>query len=146
MVLEPWITPSLFYRFLGKGQNDTAMDSYSLCEVLGPQMGNLVMRAHWDTWYTEEHIKNLSMRGIDMVRLPIGDWTLHQYGPYVGCMDGAAEKIDWMFDTCAKYNITILLDVHAMVGSQNGFDNSGRAYKVEWFNDTNFQHWNISQA
>jgi hypothetical protein len=27
-------------------------------------------------------------------------------------MDGAAEKIDWMFDTCAKYNISILLDVH----------------------------------
>jgi glucan 1,3-beta-glucosidase len=31
MVLEPWITPSLFYRFLGKSQNETAMDSYTLC-------------------------------------------------------------------------------------------------------------------
>jgi glucan 1,3-beta-glucosidase len=25
-----------------------------------------------------------------------------------------------------------LLDVHAMVGSQNGFDNSGEARKVHW--------------
>lgn len=77
MVLEPWITPSLFYRFLGKGQKDAAMDSWTLCEALGPEEGNKVMRAHWDTWYTEEHIKNLSSRGVDMVRLPIGDWTLH---------------------------------------------------------------------
>lgn len=52
-----------------------------------------------------------------MVRLPIGDWTLNPYGPYVGCMDGAEEKITWMFDTCQKYNIKILLDVHAMKGS-----------------------------
>jgi len=28
-------------------------------------------------------------------------------------MDGAAEKIDWAFDICSKYNIKILLDVHA---------------------------------
>jgi len=49
-----------------------------------------------------------------MVRLPIGDFTLSPYGPYVGCTDGAAEKIMWMLDTCAKYNITVLLDVHTM--------------------------------
>jgi len=60
-----------------------------------------------------------------MVRLPIGDFTLKPYGPYVGCTDGAVEKIDEMFDICAKYNITILIDVHTMKGSQNGFDNSG---------------------
>jgi glucan 1,3-beta-glucosidase len=47
------------------------------------------MREHWDTWYTEEHIKNLSDRGVEMVRLPIGDWTFDQYGPYEGCMNGS---------------------------------------------------------
>ena len=75
------------------------------------------MREHWETWYTEEHIRMLAERGVEMVRLPVGDWTLDPYGPYVGCMDGAADAIDWMFDTCNKYNISILLDVHAMKGS-----------------------------
>lgn len=69
------------------------MDSYSLCEVLGPVEGNKLMRAHWDTWYTEDHIKQLAERNVEMVRLPIGDWTLNPYGPYSGCMDGASEKI-----------------------------------------------------
>jgi len=27
-------------------------------------------------------------------------------------MDGAAEKIEWMLDTCAKYDIDVLIDVH----------------------------------
>lgn len=42
-------------------------------------------------------------------------------------MNGAAEHIEWVLDMCAKYNITVLLDVHANKGSQNGFDNSGQA-------------------
>ena len=93
MVLEPWITPSLFYRFLDKGKDDVAMDSYTFCEKLGPVEGNMVMRAHWDAWYHENDIKDLAERGVEMVRLPIGDWTLNPYGPYVGCMDGAEQKI-----------------------------------------------------
>lgn len=47
------------------------------------------MRDHWDTLYTEDHIKKLSESDVKMIRLPIGDWTLDPYGPYVGCMDGA---------------------------------------------------------
>ena len=41
-------------------------------------------------------------------------------------MDGAAEKIDWLLDTADKYGIKVLLDVHAVKDSQNGFDNSGK--------------------
>ena len=57
-VLEPWITPSLFYRFLGKTHSEgVGMDSYTFCEALGAGYGNEVMRAHWDAWVTEDHIK-----------------------------------------------------------------------------------------
>lgn len=139
LVLEPWITPSLFYRFLGKpGPKEVAIDSYTFCEALGPVEGNKVMNAHWDTWYTEEHIANLSIREVTMVRLPIGDWTLNPYGPYKGCMDGADKRIDWFLDTAAKYNITVWMDVHTAPGSQNGFDNSGMAHEIYWFNETHY--------
>ena len=77
MVLEPWITPSLFYRFLGKTHSEgVAIDSYTMCETLGPEEGNKLMRAHWDAWVTEEHIKGLADRDVEIVRLPIGDWIL----------------------------------------------------------------------
>lgn len=80
------------------------------------------------------------------MRLPIGDWTLTSYGPYVGCMDGAAEKIDWFLDTAAKYGLKVLLDVHAVKDSQNGFDNSGKAADVEWIDENHFKHWSIENA
>ena len=47
MVLEPWITPSLFYQFLGKGENTTAFDMYTFCEVLGAEEANKQLRRHW---------------------------------------------------------------------------------------------------
>ena len=41
LVLEPWITPSLFYRWLGKTRSEgVAIDSWSFCEQLGPELGN----------------------------------------------------------------------------------------------------------
>ena len=65
LVLEPWITPSLFYRFLGKTHSEgVGMDSYTLCETLGPEDGNALMRAHWDTWVTEDLIRNLAEREV----------------------------------------------------------------------------------
>ena len=95
------------------------MDAYTVCEALGPEEGNKLMRAHWDTWITEDHIKGLKDRGIEIIRLPIGDWTLKedQYGPYVGCMDGAEDEVDWFYEMADKYDIKVLLDVHAVKGS-----------------------------
>jgi glucan 1,3-beta-glucosidase len=140
-VLEPWITPSLFYRFLGKTATEgVGMDSWTMCEALGPVEGNKLMRAHWDSWLTEDHLEGLAERGVQMVRLPIGDWTLRQYGPYVGCMDGAADKIQWFLDTCQKHGLKVLIDVHCVKDSQNGFDNGGQARDVTWSDDSHFVH------
>ena len=32
MVLEPWITPSLFYQFLDKGNGTAGFDMYTFCD------------------------------------------------------------------------------------------------------------------
>lgn len=117
------------------------MDQYTFCDALGPEEGNAVLRAHWDTWITEDLISDLADREVEIVRLPIGDWTLKQYGPYVGCTDGADDYVQWALDTCEKYGIKVLLDVHAVKGSQNGYDNSGVANKTIWTDDWNFTHW-----
>ena len=147
MVLEPWITPSLFYRFLGKKHSDgIGRDSSSFCEALGPEEGNRVMKAHWKSWVTEEHIKELKEKEVEIVRLPIGDWTLKPYGPYVGCMDGAKDEIKWFLDMCEKYGIKVLLDVHAVKGSQNGFDNSGVAHKTVWLDEDHYEHWGFQRG
>jgi aryl-phospho-beta-D-glucosidase BglC (GH1 family) len=81
LVLEPWITPSLFYQFLGASQkwgdeapDHVGLDSMSFCQALGPEEANLQLRRHWKTWVTEQEIADLRVLGADTLRLPVGDW------------------------------------------------------------------------
>ena len=83
MVLEPWITPSMFYQFLGEGEGTTGMDMYGFCKVLGPEEGNKQLRRHWDSWVTKDLISELASTGaVNSLRLPVGDWQFKPYGPY----------------------------------------------------------------
>lgn len=146
-VLEPWITPSLFYKFLNKTADEDGigigMDSYSFCESFkNSTEANRWMRGHWEHWFNETWVSELAARKVERIRVPIGDWTINPYGPYIGCMDGSAEYVDKILDWAAAYNITVLLDVHTARGSQNGYDNGGRDWHVHWYeNGTQFDHW-----
>lgn len=139
LVLEPWITPSLFYQFLGSdviwgaaAALHTGLDTFTFCQVLGPSEGNKQLRRHWKAWVREEDIAAIAATGATHLRIPVGDWMYTPYGPYVGCTDGAVEELDRVLSLCAKYKLLVLLDIHAMKDSQNGFDNSGEARRVKW--------------
>lgn len=155
MVLEPWITPSLFYQFLGKDETTTATDIYNFCKVLGPVEGNKQLQRHWKTWVTESIIEELKESGaVNSLRLPVGDWMYKPYGPYVGCTDGALEYVDDLLDWAYANGLSVLIDIHGLKGSQNGFDNSGQSMGFEWTSflntvpagDVTFEHWPIRSA
>ena len=52
--------------------------------------------------------------------------------PYIGCTDGALDYVDKLLDWAEKYGLSVLLDIHGVKGSQNGFDNSGQMMGFEW--------------
>ena len=133
MVLEPWITPSLFYQFLSGREGTAAFDTYTFCEVLGAEEANKQLRNHWDKWVTEDIIAQLAHSGaVNSLRLPVGDYMYKPYGPYVGCFDGALEYVDNLLDWAYSRGLSVLFDIHTMRDSQNGFDNSGQAMGFQW--------------
>ena len=88
MVLEPWITPSLFYQFLGGDENSSAFDMYTFCETLGAEEGNQQLRRHWETWVTKDIIQKLAQSGaVNSFRLPLGDFQFVPYGTSVSGAD-----------------------------------------------------------
>ncbi|ETO73444.1 hypothetical protein F442_10431 [Phytophthora nicotianae P10297] len=161
LVLEPWITPTLFYQFLNtqqrfgdKAPEKTAMDMYTFCTALGKEEANRQLRIHYDNWVTEKDIAELAAAGINSLRVPVGDWMFNPYEPFAGCTDGAVDALDRVADLALKYGLEILLDIHGLIGSQNGFDNSGKSSNVKWTSiastqpvgTTTFEHWPIRQA
>ena len=146
MVLEPWITPSLFLQFLGNDEYSTGLDMHSFCQVLGPAEGNKQLQRHWKTWVTEAIIQKLAESGaVNSLRLPVGDWMYKPYGPYMGCTDGALDHVDFLLDWAHENGLNVLLDVHGLKGSQNGFDNSGQSQGFEWTSKL-VSEWPIQQV
>jgi len=124
LVLESWIVPSLFSS-VGNGN---IKDEWTWGQYGGSVS---LLQKHWSTWFTETDAKALSAAGITHLRIPIGYWIVctaaelkQNNEPYV---TGAWP---WLVDGIAlakKYNMKVLIDLHGAPGSQNGFDNSGRA-------------------
>ena len=86
------------------------------------------MEKHLSTWITEKDIAEIAAAGFNSIRLPIGYWNIIS-DPYELFVPARVEDsiyyIDWLFEQCSIYNISILLDLHGLPGSQNGIDHSG---------------------
>ncbi|KAF2656925.1 glycoside hydrolase family 5 protein [Lophiostoma macrostomum CBS 122681] len=119
LVLEPWITPSIFDKL---GRNDI-VDEFTLGQKLGQDAALTILREHWNSWVTWEDFNKIKQSGFNLVRIPIGYWAYDTFdSPYVS---GAAVYIDAAIDWARSLGLKIIIDLHGAPGSQNGFDNSG---------------------
>lgn len=125
LVLEPYITPSLFLQFNESLPNATIpKDEYHFCQKLGHEKAKEQLHEHWSTFINELDFKDIKNYGFNMVRIPIGYWAfdLLPDDPYVqGAQDYLDSAIEWAHDNDLK----VWIDLHGAPGSQNGFDNSG---------------------
>lgn len=133
LVLEKWITPSLFAGL-------QAIDETSYCVELGEAEALRRLHHHWNTFITRGDFAWLKRAGINAVRLPIGHWLFgkdypyhRSYGevryPYVV---GGLAIVDQVFQWAGEFGLRVVLDLHAAPGCQNGFDNGGILGVCEW--------------
>lgn len=120
LVLERWMTPSLFAGLDAKDETD-------FCVELG-ERAQSALRAHWETFITVDDFKWIAATGLNSVRIPIGHWIFGDTAPYHGAID----VLDWAIQTAAEHGLSVLLDFHAAPGCQNGFDNGGIAGVMDW--------------
>ncbi|KAK6454506.1 glycoside hydrolase superfamily [Scheffersomyces xylosifermentans] len=139
LVAEPWIMPSLFDDvFVMTGKQP--VDEYTLATILGKNRTREYLENHWNTFYTEQDFKEIKSLGLNLVRIPIGYWAfgLLPNDPYV---HGQEFYLDRAISWARLHGLRVMLDIHGMPGSQNGFDNSGQRIQTpEWLQfDYNMQ-------
>ena len=122
LLLERWMVPELF-----RENNSSSNDEYHFMLDLGDRK-EAVMKEHYETFFTEDDFIWLAEHGINTLRIPVGFWVLDGKDHYVA----AASYLDWAFKMAEKYEIKILIDLHGVRDSQNGFDNSGLEGNVGW--------------
>ncbi|KAH8598100.1 glycoside hydrolase superfamily [Bisporella sp. PMI_857] len=118
--------------FTGAFKN--AKDQYDFDGISGAKEA---LQKHWDSYFTEADIQTLAKAGINALRIPIGFWAYdNQDTPY---LKGADEYMKKAIGWARKAGMKVWVDCHGSPGSQNGFDNSGHAGKVDWQSGNNMQ-------
>lgn len=132
LVLEPYITPSLFLSFNESSHNlsDIPKDEYRFCEKLGEEEASKRLQKHWSTFYNALDFADIKAYGFNMVRIPVGYWAFETLDddPYV---PGAQEYLDKAIEWAHDNDLKVWIDLHGAPNSQNGFDNSGLFRKNE---------------
>jgi glucan 1,3-beta-glucosidase len=121
LVLEKWMHPQLF-------DGTEAEDEFHLCADLDEGTRRQRLKAHRDSYITERDFAYIAGHGLDAVRIPVPFFILADHGNYVGCLD----YLDRAFEWAERYGIRVLIDLHTVPDSQNGFDNGGLCGVCKW--------------
>lgn len=128
LVTEPFIVPALYEPY--ENTSSPAVDEFTLSQKYLAEGGADNLRAkmteHYDSFITEQDFARIAGAGLNWVRLPIGFWAFETYAnePYLEAVSWGyvLKAIQW----ARKYGLRINLDLHAVPGSQNGYNHSGR--------------------
>lgn len=121
LVLEKWMKPGIF---AASGEADEiwlhrATESAEL---------EALLTRHRDTYITEADFRNIAAHDCNLVRIPVPYFIFGDVSGHPGCI----EYLDRAFDWAERTGLKILIDLHTVPGSQNGFDNGGLTGVVRW--------------
>ncbi|KAG7445616.1 glycoside hydrolase [Guyanagaster necrorhizus] len=102
------------------------VDEWTLALAMDKNLAS-EMEDHYKTFITEQDFADIAGAGLNWVRIPIGFWAIETIGdePFLVGTSWSyfLKAIEWG----RKYGIRIFLDLHALPGSQNGWNHSGKS-------------------
>ncbi|KAN0062757.1 hypothetical protein ACQY0O_004952 [Thecaphora frezii] len=122
LVVEYFITPSVFEAT----GNPNIIDEYSFGALQSKSRAAAILQQHLNTFIAEEDFRHIASLGLNHVRIPIAYWAFEvaEREPYtkLNQYDLLKQAALW----AGKYNLKVLIDLHAVPGSANGYDHGGR--------------------
>ncbi len=147
-----WLLWETWMGFVPEYTHDWA--HYDTLEVLTERFGAEktaeIEKVFMDNFITEDDIAQIEKLGFNCVRVPFwyrnfmnedGTWLTSNHNENPGF-----QRIDWLIETCEKYGIYIILDMHGAPGGQSKNHSTGKAgrnelYEVESKMDSCVELW-----
>jgi aryl-phospho-beta-D-glucosidase BglC (GH1 family) len=127
LTVEPFIAPSLFEPYVNL--STPAIDEWTLSEAMRADTthgGINQLETHYQTFITEQDFAQIAGAGLNYVRIGLPFWAIETRGsePFLANVAWTyfLKAIQW----ARKYGLRINLDYHALPGSQNGWNHSGK--------------------
>lgn len=137
LVLEKWMDPKPFTR---SAEDDEIWMHRTHVSLWSERNLAEELRRHRETYITLEDFRIIVGHGINLVRIPIpyfifGDWPGHP-----GCITYLDRAFRWARETGLK----IMIDLHTVPESQNGFDNGGLTGVCKWAQNTDLVEYTLN--
>ncbi|CBQ71377.1 related to Glucan 1,3-beta-glucosidase precursor [Sporisorium reilianum SRZ2] len=136
LVLERWQLEDWMVQQGGAN----AWDEWTFTQNLGSRAAS-VLTDHQNSWVTEADMDTFQNTGINIVRIPIPFWAFIPTvsgEPYYNNMTAYQNQLNKMLQWCYSRSMYVMLDLHAMPGSQNGDQSSGHnTTNIRWFEQAN---------
>ena len=124
LVLEKWMKPALFEEC---GEDDEIW----MHRTMEPSRLEALLRRHRETYVTERDFIAIASHGYNLVCIPVPYFVFGDVEGYPGCI----EYVDRAFAWADRCGLQVLLDLHTVPGSQNGYDNGGITGVCTWRKD-----------
>ncbi|MBE6061922.1 MAG: beta-glucosidase [Clostridium sulfidigenes] len=121
LVLEKWMSSAIW-------TGTDAEDEYYLPQGLLKEVYEARIKMHRAEYISERDFARIKKIGMNSVRIPIPYFIFGNRPPFIGCID----ELDRAFSWAEKYDLKILIDLHTVPMSQNGFDNGGLSGVCKW--------------
>ncbi|XP_078164721.1 putative glucan 1,3-beta-glucosidase A [Carex rostrata] len=106
---------------------------FQITNGYGTEAATTILRNHWSTYIVEDDFRFIANNGLNAVRIPVGWWIASDPNPPKPFVGGSLQALDNAFTWAEKYNLGVIVDLHAAPGSQNGFEHSAsRDGSQEW--------------
>lgn len=128
LVVERWMTPELFRGVKGDSEID-------LVRELGYEQARRRLEQHREGFVKEDDFAWMAKQGFECVRIPVGYWLFESTDEFI---DGE-RYLQRAFLWAKQYRIKVILDFHALQGSQNGKRHSGQSGRIRFYQLTNMR-------
>lgn len=95
-------------------------DEWTCVEGIGQAAAEKAFKKHWETWTTEDDIKQIASLGLNAVRIPVGFWMYEDIikeGEYYP--RGGIWHLDRIVGWCKDHGLYVIIDLHGAPGSQS---------------------------
>lgn len=141
--LGNWLLWETWMGFVPEYTDDWAY--YDTLEVLLDRFGEEktaeIVKSFEENFITEEDIAQIEKFGFNCVRVPFWyrnfmtedlEWFAENHNDNKGF-----QKLDWLIETCEKYGIYVMLDLHGAPGGQSKNHCTGKAGRNELYENEN---------
>lgn len=115
-IIEPWMANDAWTSMGCSGQQS----EFDCMKALGQTAGNAAFQSHWNSWITQDDIRQIAALGLNTIRIPVGYWMREDivYRDSEWFPEGGLTYLQRVCNWAADLGLYIIIDFHGAPGAQ----------------------------